>query len=168
MVVAHPDDESLWGAGLMIRHPKDWTVICCTVPFHDPVRAEKFLDACKVLGAHGISIPFPERGGPIEVPDLSGYDLIITHNSAGEYGHVQHKELHNKIKPRWPDKTICFGYGGGKPRLVIELTEDEKNRKMQAIRCYDHVSKTDHGDPKWVALMKVFNPRFDLWREPYE
>lgn len=169
MVTAHPDDETLWGAGFVIRYPKDWTVLCCTVPFHDPVRAEKFHDACAVLGAGGRVAQFSERAGPISVPDLDEFDLIVTHNAAGEYGHVQHKELHAKIKPRWPAKTICFGYGSTNPAgLVLELTEQEKAQKLRALKCYDHCSPTDHGKPKWQALLDVFEPRFNLWREAYE
>lgn len=169
MIVAHPDDESLWGAGIVIRYPKDWTIFCCTVPFHDPVRAEKFKDACRVLGAVPIASNLSERGGPIEIPKLDEYDLVVTHNSIGEYGHVQHMELHNAIKSRWPDKTICFGYGSqAAPQLVIELTDEERARKLAAIKSYDHVSPTDHGNPKWRALLNVFDHKYDLWREPYE
>lgn len=167
MVVAHPDDETLWGAGIVIRYPKDWTIFCCTVPFHDPIRAEKFKDACRVLGATPVVSNHSERAGLIPVPDVDGFDLIVTHNAAGEYGHVQHRELHNAIKPRWPDKTICFGYGGGKPSLKLMLSETEKARKLEALRCYDHTSPTDR-KPKWEALLDVFTHRYDLWREPYE
>ena len=163
-LVAHPDDETLWGAGLLLRH--DWTVICCTVPYHDPVRAEKFKDACAVLGARPVLLGHPERAGLIPIPDLSEYDLILTHNEAGEYGHVQHKELHNAVKVRWPEKMMCFGYGV-KPSFTLELTEDEKAKKLQALKCYDHCSPTDRGKPKWRALLDVFEPRFNLWREPY-
>jgi len=166
VVVAHPDDETLWGAGIIIRYPKDWAVICCTVPFHDPIRAEKFHDACKVLGAHGIVRQHPERVDHVPIPDLDEYDLIVTHNSVGEYGHKHHTELHHAIKGRWPDKTICFGYGA-KPDFTIALSDAEKAKKLEALRKYDHRSRTDKGKMKWQALLDVFSERFDLWREPY-
>src|ERR1051325_7321430 len=69
MVVAHPDDESLWGAGIVLRYKKNWTVICCTVPYHDPIRAEKFRNACGVLGAAGVLLGHSERGGLIPIPN---------------------------------------------------------------------------------------------------
>lgn len=166
MIVAHPDDETLWGAGLLFRYPKNWTVICCTIPYHDPIRAEKFHEACAVLGAtNSVVRQHGERAGPIEIHDLSYFDLIVTHNAAGEYGHVQHKELHNAIKPRWPDKTISFGYGGNNPKMIVPV---DKERKLAALKCYDHVSPTDAGKTKWQALLDVFEPRFNLWRETYE
>lgn len=164
MIVAHPDDETLWGAGIVLQYPKDWTIICCTIPYHDPIRAEKFHEACAVLGAsNSVVRQHGERDGLIEIPDLSYFDLIVTHNSAGEYGHVQHKELHNAIKPRWPDKTICFGYGGDS-KLTVPV---DKERKLAALKCYDHVSPTDHGKVKWQALLDVFEPRYNLWSETY-
>lgn len=169
IIVAHPDDETLWGAGFLLRYPKDWTAICCTIPFHDPIRTEKFHDACEVLGVVDSQvIAHSERGGLIPVPDLSEYDLILTHGLAGEYGHVQHKELHHAIKDRWPDRTLCFGYGGGKPSLTIALSDVEAAKKLEALQKYDHRSPTDHGRMKWEALLDVFSNRFDLWREPYE
>ncbi len=166
VVVAHPDDESLFGAGIILRYPNDWTVICCTIPFHDPIRAEKFHDACRVLGARGIVRQHPERVDHVPIPDLNEYDLIVTHNSVGEYGHKHHRELHDAIKPRWPDKTICFGYGV-KPDLTIVLSGAEVAKKLEALKKYDHRSRTDKGKMKWEALLETFSKRFDLWSEPY-
>lgn len=167
MFVAHPDDETLWGAGIILRYPKDWTVICATIPFHDPVRAEKFCDACKVLGARPIVQLHPERIDHVPIPDLDEFDLIVTHNSAGEYGHKHHKELHEAVKARWQDKMLCFGYGGN-PRMTLALSDNESAKKLEALQCYDHRSPTDRGKMKWEALLEIFSPRFDLWREPYE
>ena len=58
IVVAHPDDEVLWAGGLPLRFPGDWTVVCCSTPAKDPVRAEHFFDACDVLGVKGKIFPF--------------------------------------------------------------------------------------------------------------
>ena len=40
-VVAHPDDETLFAAGAIIRSGGDWTVICCSTPESDPIRDRK-------------------------------------------------------------------------------------------------------------------------------
>jgi len=168
MVVAHPDDETLWGAGFLLRYPAPWTVICCTIPFHDPERTDKFHDACDVLGVRqSLVIKHSERGGFIPIPDLGEFDLIVTHGAAGEYGHVQHKELHNAIKSRWPDRSMFFGYGAGKSDLTIVLSDVESAKKLEALQKYDHRSRTDKGKMKWEALLDVFSERFNLWREPY-
>ena len=57
MLVAHGDDESLWGGGLLARYAhKNWTVVCCTVPWADPIRTDKFRDACAVFNARPVVV----------------------------------------------------------------------------------------------------------------
>ena len=90
VVVAHPDDETLWASSQC----EGADVICCTVPYRDPERAIKFFEAVRILGGYPILIPFQESiGEPIphlrEV-DLSRYDTVVTHNADGEYGHLHH------------------------------------------------------------------------------
>ncbi len=168
MIVAHPDDESLFGAGMMMRFKKAWTVICCTVPFHDPVRADKFHNACNILGAfESIVLDHQERAGLIPVPDLSKYDLIVTHGAAGEYGNVQHRELHGAIKNKWPEMAVYFGFGSKRADITLALSDSEAARKLEAIQAYDHRCPRDRGKMKWENLLETFDGRFDLWREPY-
>src|SRR6185369_9909067 len=93
LVVAHPDDESLFFGGLLASEPGDWTVISCSIPRTDPIRAWKFFDACEVLGAKPRLLPFSETEFNISALELSSFDQIVTHNSAGEYGHPQHLQL---------------------------------------------------------------------------
>ena len=90
MIVAHPDDETLWGGAYILRHPGDWLVQCCSVPVSDPVRAIKFHEACKRLGATGFVLPNrDEYGSPLAdltaihvtddaVPQLYGLSLKNT------------------------------------------------------------------------------------------
>lgn len=168
MVVAHPDDESLWGAGLLLRYPGNWEVICCTTPARDPERAALFPKACKILGARPRQLDQIETTIPLSFPDLSGHDLIVTHNSAGEYGHPQHKEVHEHITRKYPEKTICFGYrphGAGED-FSIELNEEECAAKLLAIKCYDNIGSANI--PTWQMLLNSFQHKFNLWREPYE
>jgi LmbE family N-acetylglucosaminyl deacetylase len=155
LVVAHPDDETLWGAGIMLRHPGDWTVICCSIPRRDPIRAWKFFDACTVLGAKPRLLPFTEAEPTeslmgLSTIDLSRFDCIVTHNHAGEYGHLHHKQVAAMIP-----KAIRFGEGvGGQP---LELTAAESGKKLQALKCYDHV--LPYGGrkiPKWEALLERY------------
>jgi LmbE family N-acetylglucosaminyl deacetylase len=168
VVVAHPDDESLWFGGLLLTAPPQWTVVCCTVPRRDPVRADKFTEACRLLGvAKSFVLPFSEVE-PIRFDQLNigGFDIIVTHGRAGEYGHRQHQELHQFIAGTWPHKTICSAYGD-KPTFTLELSDSQYERKLAALRAYDHCSPTDYGKPKWRALLDVYDGKFDLRREPY-
>jgi hypothetical protein len=92
LVTAHPDDESLWFAGLLLRYPGPWTVVCCSIPQKDPIRAYTFYDACAWLGARGRVLPWVENKDQplalcaLETLDLEGYDLVVTHGRNGEYG----------------------------------------------------------------------------------
>jgi LmbE family N-acetylglucosaminyl deacetylase len=174
IVIAHPDDEVLWCGGLMIRYPSRWTVICCSIPRADPIRAYKFFAACDVLGAKGRLLPFEEAESHKPLPhlgalDLDAFDCIVTHNEFGEYGHVQHQRLHHAIMDRWPGKTVTIGYGeaASDHATCIALTESEMVRKLAALRCYDHVSPND-GKPKWQALLDRYGSQFDLSVETYE
>lgn len=169
-VVAHPDDEALWCGGLLARRDIEWTVICCTIPRHDPIRADKFLHSCAVFDASPkllhVSEIEPLR---LDLLDLEGFDLILTHGAAGEYGHRQHIELHNYIAARWLKKSRFFGYRKtGKGVFDVPLDADLRAQKLAALKCYDHFSPTDHGLAKWQALLEVFEPQFDLWHETYD
>lgn len=159
LVVAHPDDEVLWAGGLLARYGERITVICCSIPRSDPIRAWKFFDVCDVLGAKARLIPFVEAlpGDALQnlgALDLSVFDLIVTHNDVGEYGHAHHRTLHRFVKERWGDKAATFGHRpGGHGTKVLYLTADEQALKLRALQCYDHISPNDGGKPKWQALL---------------
>ena len=106
VIVAHPDDEVLWAGGLMLMHPdSNWTVITACRK-NDPDRAPKFFKAIKELNAVGIMGDIDD--GPeqnplntleiqktiIELLPSDRFDLIITHNTSGEYTrHLRHEEV---------------------------------------------------------------------------
>jgi LmbE family N-acetylglucosaminyl deacetylase len=164
MVVAHPDDETLWGGGLILRYPGHWTVIACSTPMADPVRAAKFLEATRRLGATGIVSPFMETFSSI-LPfdyDLSGYDVIVTHGAAGEYGHPHHVQVHREVTSRARCRVLTFG---GDDALL--LTAAERAGKLHALKAYDHILPYD-GMPmaKWEALLARYGASW-LEREPY-
>ena len=110
IIVAHPDDETIWAGGLVLSHPDwDWTVLSlCRAG--DTDRRPKFFAVCERLGAHGIIYdlddnpePSPiEPGRDIGQPILKAlgeteWDLCITHGKNGEYGHTRHKQVHAEV-----------------------------------------------------------------------
>lgn len=162
IVTAHPDDEVLWSGGLPIRFPElKWTIICCSVPRHDSIRAWKFFDACEVLGSYAKLIPVTETEPSeplrnLEVLDLTPYDCIITHNQWGEYGHRHHQYVNQYITDVWKHKKILtFGFRKGEQgKKTLHLGADESYKKLQALKKYDHLWPYETGViPKWEALL---------------
>ena len=105
VIVAHPDDETLWAGGLMLMNPEvKWTVLTLCRK-SDPDRAPRFFKALERLNAVGFMAD-PDDGPeqrPLDSSEIQKtitellpskrFDLIITHSTAGEYTrHLRHEE----------------------------------------------------------------------------
>ncbi len=55
IIVAHPDDETLWAGGTILSHPEWECFVVSLCRKSDPDRAPKFKKVLEVLGADGIS-----------------------------------------------------------------------------------------------------------------
>jgi LmbE family N-acetylglucosaminyl deacetylase len=142
VIVAHPDDETLWAGGTLLMHPDScWTVVTLTRG-RDGDRAPRFHQALEHYGAAGIMGDLDD--GPeqkplrvIEVEDAimsllpsQRYDLVLTHGLWGEYTrHRRHEEVAKAVvalRQREQLRTGAiwmFAYedGGGKhlPRPIL-------------------------------------------------
>jgi hypothetical protein len=139
VIVAHPDDETLWAGGTMLMHPESkWSIITLCRK-SDPDRAPKFFRALEKFNATGAigdlddgpeQTPLDERKTQNTIiqllaPFLQGladdrFDLIMTHGLQGEYTrHLRHEEVAKSVLTLWqrgrlPVKEIwMFAYEDG-------------------------------------------------------
>lgn len=110
MLVAHPDDETLWAGGTLLMQP-DWSpfvVSACRAS--DADRAPKFSRVLSELGARGNMADLDDGPEQIELPDevvesallqaLPGreFERILTHSPLGEYTrHRRHEEVSRAV-----------------------------------------------------------------------
>jgi len=107
MIVAHPDDETIFGHTQLANPEADWTVVCMTNA-DNPVRAAEFRHVVTYYGAKHEIWGYEDRwDGGFDVDSVtaalrgqteSRFDHVLTHGINGEYGHSQHIALHNIVK----------------------------------------------------------------------
>jgi LmbE family N-acetylglucosaminyl deacetylase len=110
VIVAHPDDETIWAGGMLLRSKFNKTIIClCRKKDRD--RTPRFKKACRILNAKGYisDLDDSESGNyrKISSKDIikriskitkgKDYDYVFTHGENGEYGHQRHVEVHNAV-----------------------------------------------------------------------
>jgi len=159
VVVAHPDDETLWVGGLMLMHPEvSWTVVTICRK-SDPDRAPRFFKALRKLNATGCMADLDD--GPEQTPldnaeiqetvmlllPPEKYDLIITHGKSGEYTrHLRHEETARAVL------ALCGSNRLRTERLWTFAYEDDNRRYLpRAIEQAD-------------LLIKLTD---EIWQEKY-
>ena len=165
IIVAHPDDETLWAGGTILNHPMWNCFIVSVCRGSDKDRAPKFYKALKILNSVGVmgDLDDGSEQTPLDVIELEQtiisllpkryYDLIITHNPSGEYTqHVRHEEVSKAVINLWNNNKIntvelhTFAYeDGGKkyyPRAIKEASIYNKLSQETWKRKYTILNNT--------------------------
>ena len=109
MIVAHPDDETLWGGAHLLED--DYLVVCITCG-PNKTRAKEFVKVMNKTDDQYVMLGYPDKvlgqrstwkeeekqiySDLNRIIALKDWDLIVTHNKEGEYGH-QHHKITNRI-----------------------------------------------------------------------
>jgi LmbE family N-acetylglucosaminyl deacetylase len=114
VIVAHPDDETLWAGGTILNHPSWNFFIACLCRGDDNERAPRYRNALKILKSEGVigdlddgpdQKPLDEKEVESKILELlppKHFDLIITHNPTGEYTrHIRHEEVSKAVIRLW-------------------------------------------------------------------
>ena len=120
IIVAHPDDETLWAGGTILIHPEWRCFVISLCRGSDKDRAFRFHNALKVLNAQGVIADLNDgpTQDPLNVSELDktilellptqSFDLMITHNPKGEYTrHLRHEEVSKAVIQLWNANKIA-------------------------------------------------------------
>lgn len=147
-MVAHPDDCIIFGLGFILAHPEyEWHICYLTHRLNSP-RGREIYDFWFKRGISVDFLGFADSKKDILLDKLSfnptlacnfiqstieTFDLVLTHNAAGEYGHVHHRFVHECCI--YHPKIVTFAQDG-EPYLVPEqyYTLDELPKHSRIIK----------------------------------
>jgi LmbE family N-acetylglucosaminyl deacetylase len=157
VIVAHPDDETLWAGGTILMHSDvRWTIITLCRK-SDPDRAPKFMEALKILNATGAMGDLDD--GPEQTPLLPQkiekailsllppgtlFDLVLTHSPRGEYtSHRRHEETGRTVQSLWLSRRLrarsiwLFAYEDGNRSYLPKAIEMAHLRTLLPHNIYE-------------------------------
>ncbi|HWW42482.1 PIG-L deacetylase family protein [Pedobacter sp.] len=170
LIVAHPDDETLWAGGLILSHPEwDWFVACLSRKY-DEDRAPKFYKVMDALGVSGImgdmedgpeQFPLAEEDVEQRILELLPerfFDLIITHDLNGEYTrHLRHEETSRAVLQLWTQERIS-----SKALWTFAYEDGHRTYAPQAIKAAElyHQLPEEIWQRKYDIMTRIygFNP----------
>lgn len=147
MIVAHPDDDTLWGGASLIE--ENYLVVCITNGYNT-TRRDEFLNVMNQTNDIGLILDYPDKifGKRSDwgfckdaiYDDISAiisykdWNQIVTHNEKGEYGHIHHIMTHEIVantcdKVDYTGKQYYFGTYYSIDKLS-KLSDTEKPQKL--------------------------------------
>ena len=173
IIVAHPDDETLWAGGIMLQHPTwHWYVICLCRK-SDQERANRFYRVLKTLNAKGVMGDLDD--GPTQTPlnpklveqtilrllPPLHFNLVITHNPTGEYTkHIRHEETSKAVINLWQEQKIhtkelwTFAYEDGHKTYLPKAMETATSYRQLTYLIWQQ---------KYALITKIYGLEKTSW-----
>jgi len=137
MIVAHPDDETIFGGIELAQYGPEYKVVCLTNSSNE-LRKKEFNKAMRSLKVRSWEM-WDWKDDLYNFTDLDikkiktlinsrTWEKIVTHNPIGEYGHPQHKAVFDAVK----SITDNFYVFGKSTKNDIKLL----NKKVKALNFY--------------------------------
>ena len=142
MIVAHPDDEVLWGLSELVND--QYFVVCITCGSRYD-RVKEFERVMKYLNTDYIMLDYPDKVNGERSDWKSEYssitndlkriitykkwDKVVTHNKEGEYGHIHHKMTNKIVTGISTDNLYYFGKYYRKPKNLNKIDNEIIEKK---------------------------------------
>lgn len=146
VVVAHPDDETLFFSGVLFKHASQTQVICITDGNADSLgkaRQRQFKKACRDFGVFRFQQwDFPDlfdRRLDIKkleerLDELQHFKKVFTHGPLGEYGHPHHQDVclavHRSFHKKCPVYSISYNTF---PQITFKLSQKQYLKKLKIL-----------------------------------
>lgn len=120
MIVAHPDDETLWGANFL-EFENNVLVVCLTNGANK-IRRSKFESVMQLYQVEFVIFDFSDNGNDgftkqesldiyQEIDKIVNQDYVekvVTHGPSGEYGHVHHRQVSDLVTRALQDPSKLY------------------------------------------------------------
>ena len=174
VIVAHPDDETLWAGGTILLNPQiQWSIVSlCRKSDRD--RSPKFARAVERFGAAGFIGDLDD--GPEQTPlffdeieqavlsllPSREFDLVLTHSLSGEYTrHLRHEETAAAVLGLLQDGRIS-----AKMLWMFAYEDGEKEYLPRAITSADKAAELP--DRIWRKKYNIITKIYGFGADSFE
>jgi LmbE family N-acetylglucosaminyl deacetylase len=174
VLVAHPDDETLWCGGTLLAEAASEKFVGTLCRASDADRAPKFERALQRLGATGKMADLDD--GPEQLPLARSvvraalrslladqtFDLVITHSPRGEYTrHLRHEEVAAAVLELWNE--------GELPATQLWLFAYEDGNKSHLPRAIANADRAqDLSDDIWSQKSAIITDVYGFAKDSWE